>query len=69
MTTLQDFSLCNSLVLGSTGANILLGDIIADGETLRFITQNPNSRNAITYPHGLWPSNTVPYVIDSSIGE
>ena len=57
----------NSLVLGST--DILLGDIIADAETLRFITQDPNSRNAITYPHGLWPSNTVPYLVDRSIGE
>lgn len=61
--------LINSLVLGSTGPDILLGDIIADVETLRFITQDPNARNAITYPHGLWPSNTVPYLIDESISE
>ncbi|KAL9975855.1 hypothetical protein ACROYT_G013067, partial [Oculina patagonica] len=54
-------------VLGNTGAGILLGDIISDVETLRFITQDPNSRNAITHPHGLWPSNTVPYVIDRNI--
>lgn len=56
-------------VLGYTGPDILLGDIISDAETLRFITQDPNSRNAITYPHGLWPSNTVPYIIDRSIGQ
>nr|XP_058972703.1 MAM and LDL-receptor class A domain-containing protein 1-like [Pocillopora verrucosa] len=56
-------------VLGYTGPDILLGDIISDAETLRFITQDPNSRNAITYPHGLWPSNTVPYIIDKSIGQ
>ena len=59
----------NSLVLGNTGSKILLGDIISDEETLRFITQDPRGRNSITYPHGLWPRNTVPYIIDSTIGK
>ena len=59
----------HSLVLGNTGSTILLGDIISDEETLRFITQDPRSRNAITYPHSLWPRNTVPYIIDSTIGK
>lgn len=59
----------NSLVLGNTGPDILLGDIIADVKTLRFITQDPNSRDAIRHAHGLWPSNTVPYLVDKSIGE
>ena len=63
------FCFRNSSVLGNTGPKILLGDIISDDETLRFITQDPRGRNAINYPHGLWPANTVPYIIDSSIGK
>lgn len=59
----------NSLVLGQTGSKIILGDIISDDETLRFITQDPRGRNAIKYPHGLWPGNTVPYIIDRAIGK
>ncbi|CAH3027830.1 unnamed protein product, partial [Porites evermanni] len=61
------FCFRNSSVLGNTGSKILLGDIISDDETLRFITQDPRGRNAINYPHSLWPANTVPYIIDSSI--
>ena len=63
------FCFRNSSVLGNTGSKILLGDIISDDETLRFITQDPRGRNAINYPHSLWPANTVPYIIDSSIGK
>lgn len=55
--------------LGLNETSILMGDIIYDIETKRFITQDPRGRNAITSPHGLWPQNTVPYIMDSTIEE
>ncbi|XP_068697308.1 uncharacterized protein [Montipora foliosa] len=53
--------------LGANGTNLILGDIISDVETERFIKQDPRGRNAIKYPHGFWPQNTVPYIIDETI--
>ena len=59
----------DSLALGANGTNLILGDIISDVETERFIKQDPRGRNAIKYPHGFWPQNTVPYIIDETIGK